>query len=192
MLQAMMARALLAATIWGGGTMTDDKAEKKGAKKFDLTATRVFDATPERVWKAWTDEAELKKWWGPTGFSCPVAKVNFKVGEATLICMRAPKEFGGQDMYNTWTYTRIVPNERIEFTFGWADKDGKKIEPTALGLPPEMPREVKQVITLKPTKDGKTEMTMVEYGYPTEELLALSKAGLDQCLDKMAATFAKP
>lgn len=29
--------------------------------------------------------------------------------------MRAPKEFGGQDMYSTWAYTKIVPLSRFEY-----------------------------------------------------------------------------
>jgi hypothetical protein len=33
-------------------------------------------------------------------------------------------------------------------------------------------------------------MTVTEHGYTTEEARDLSKAGMEQCLDKMAAMFA--
>jgi hypothetical protein len=33
-------------------------------------------------------------------------------------------------------------------------------------------------------------MTMVEYGYTTEDARNQSQAGLEQCVDKMAAIFA--
>jgi hypothetical protein len=32
-------------------------------------------------------------------------------------------------------------------------------------------------------------MTVTEYGYTSDQIFDLSKAGLEQCLDKMAASF---
>jgi len=37
----------------------------------------------------------------------------------------------------------------------------------------------------------KTEMTVTEYGYSSDQAFDLSKAGLEQCLDKMAEALAK-
>jgi hypothetical protein len=34
-------------------------------------------------------------------------------------------------------------------------------------------------------------MTVTEYGYTTEQARDLSRAGMEQCLDKMAAMFAE-
>jgi hypothetical protein len=33
-------------------------------------------------------------------------------------------------------------------------------------------------------------MTVTEYGYPSAEIVELSRGGMEQCLDKMAASFA--
>jgi uncharacterized protein YndB with AHSA1/START domain len=30
----------------------------------EITATRVFDAARELVWKVWTDTEHIIKWWG--------------------------------------------------------------------------------------------------------------------------------
>jgi uncharacterized protein YndB with AHSA1/START domain len=88
----------------------------KGRQKQDLVFTRVFDTPVERVWKAWSDPEDVKRWWGPKGFTCPVARLDFREGGKSLVCMQAPKEFhGGQDMYSTWTYTKIVPMQKIEW-----------------------------------------------------------------------------
>jgi predicted enzyme related to lactoylglutathione lyase len=38
---------------------------------------------------------------------------------------------------------------------------------------------------------GKTEMTVTEYSYTSDQAHDLSKAGLEQCLDKMAASLAR-
>ena len=92
-------------------------------KKRDVVVTRVFDAPIEQAWKAWSEPEYVMQWWGPTGFTCPLAEMDFREGGTSLVCMRAPKEFGGQDMYNTWTYRKIVPMQSIEFIQNLADKE---------------------------------------------------------------------
>jgi uncharacterized protein YndB with AHSA1/START domain len=109
-------------------------------------------------------------------------------GGTSLVCMRSAE---GQDFYNTWTYRRITPMEQIEFVLDWADKDGNRIDPAKMGLPPDMPRDVRHVITFRAVGDNKTEMTVTEYGYTSDQHFDLSKADLEQCLDKMAAGFVK-
>ena len=162
-------------------------------KKRDLAVTRVFDAPLELVWKAWTDPAYVMQWWGPDHFTSPSAKMDFREGDTSLVCMRAPEEFGGQDMYSTWFYQKIVPMEKIEFIQNLADKDGNLIHPNELGLPSEFPRDTRTVVTFKEIGSGRTEMTVTEYGMPTAdtEMGRNAELGLNQSLDKMAASFVK-
>lgn len=155
----------------------------------NMTFTRTFDAPVERVWKQWSESENVMRWWGPKGFTSPLAKMDFREGGVSLVCMRAPKEFGGMDMYNTWSYKKIVPHERIEFVLNFCDKDGNKLDPAKMGLPPGIPQDVPHVITFKTVGDNKTEMTVIEYGYTLEEAVELSKAGLKECLDKMAESL---
>jgi uncharacterized protein YndB with AHSA1/START domain len=158
----------------------------------DLVVTRVLDAPIDLVWKAWNDPTAVMAWWGPAGFTSPSAAMDFREGGTSLVCMRAPAAFGGQDMYNTWTYTRIVPMQRIEFVLNFADKNGKAFDPAAMvGMPPGIPYGVRHVIDLKALSNGKTEMTVTEYGYTSSQAVDLSRAGLEQSLDKMAASLAR-
>lgn len=154
---------------------------------YDVVVSRILDAPVEEVWKAWSEPAYVTQWWGPTGFTSPSAEMNFRVGGASLVCMRAPTEYGGQDMYHTWTYATIARHQRIEFVSNFADKDGTHLDPVAMGMPLGIPH----VITFKATGDGGTEMTVTEHGYVTEQARDLSKTGMEQCLDKMAAIFAR-
>ncbi len=39
--------------------------------------------------------------------------------------------------------------------------------------------------------NNKTEMTITEYGHTSDQMFDLSKAGLEQCLDKMAEALAQ-
>jgi len=158
-------------------------------KKRDVVVTRVFDAPAEQVWKAWSDSEQVMRWWGPTGFTSPSAEMDFREGGTSLVCMRAPKEYGGQDMYNTWAYQKIVPMQRIEFIQNFADKDGNKLDPAKMGIPPGVPHEVRHMITFKALDGNRTEMTVTEYGYTSDQAHDLSKAGMEQCLDKMAESL---
>jgi uncharacterized protein YndB with AHSA1/START domain len=163
----------------------------KSGTKQNLVFTRVFDAPVEQAWKAWTDPEHVRRWWGPYGFTCPVAKIDFREGGTSLVCMRAPKEFGGQDMYNIWTYTKILPMQEIEYLLHFADKDGNRGDPVTMGLPPDMPQEVRNVVTFKAVGENKTEMTVTEYDWAVGQMMEMSKMGMEQCLDKMAASFAE-
>ena len=146
---------------------------------------------PALVWQAWTDPDHLMKWWGPDYFTSPSAQLNVREGGTSLVCMRAPAEFGGQDMYSTWVYTKIVPLQRIEFIQNLADMNGNLVDPAMMGLPPEFPRDVLTVVTFKDLGNGQTEMSITEYGMPDAhtELGQNAALGLNQSLDKMAATF---
>jgi uncharacterized protein YndB with AHSA1/START domain len=157
----------------------------------DLTVTRRFDAPVEKVWKAWVDPEYVKQWWGPAGFICPLAEIDFREGGRSLVCMRAPTEFGGQDMYNTWTYTMIEPMERFEYIQRFADRSGTALDPADVGIPSGVPKEVRSVNVFKAVGENETELTVTEYGFATDEAAGLSKQGLEQCLDKMAAIFAR-
>ena len=55
------------------------------------------------------------------------------------------------------------------------------------GLPPGIPRDVPHVLTFTALDDNRTELTVRESGYVSAELAALSRAGMEQVLDKMAA-----
>ena len=112
-----------------------------------------------------------------------------RVGGRSLVCMPAPAEYGGQDLYNTGTYRRVVPMELIEFIQNFTDEDGNQVRPAAMGLPAEIPEEVPHVIVFKAIDGNTTEMTVTEYGYPSDEIVNMSKAGMEQCLDKMATAL---
>jgi uncharacterized protein YndB with AHSA1/START domain len=168
--------------------MTDQTSQNIETK--NVFVTRVFNAPIERVWQAWSEPEPFMGWWGPMGFTCPVANLDFREGGTSLICMRAPQEYGGMDMYNTWTYEKIVPIAQIEFIQHFSDAEGNVVDPAAQGLPPDIPREVRHVITFKSLDDNQTEITVTEFGYTSDQVVEMSKMGMEQCLDKLAAILA--
>lgn len=165
----------------------NSRAISSRAPGHDLAVTRVLDAPVEEVWKAWTEPEYVMRWWGPTGFTSPRAELDVREGGTSLVCMRAPAEYGGQDMYNTWTYRSVVAPERLEFVLEFTDADGVPLADDS--IPPGVPRAVRHVVTLRVADGEHTELTVQELGYGTVEARDVSRAGLEQCLDKMKALF---
>ncbi|MDQ6734061.1 MAG: SRPBCC domain-containing protein [Nitrospirota bacterium] len=160
----------------------------KGAEKKDLVVTRVFDAPVEQVWKAWSDPEYVMQWWGPEGFTAPVAKMDFREGGTSLVCMRSP-EYG--DLNSTWQYRGIAPMERIEYIHNLADKNGNKADPVKMGMPPDFPQDQRHAVIFNAVGVNKTEMTVTEYDWTPGHMMEMAKEGLEQCLGKMAACFAR-
>lgn len=154
----------------------------------ELVVTRVFDAPVEEVWRAWTEANYVKQWWGPDGFTCPVARMDVREGGTSLVCMSSP-EFG--EHYSLWTYETIVPGERIEYIHNLADAKGNRREPSDVGMPADFPQDIRNVVTLQAKGANRTELTVTEQGAYTEQWLELSRTGLEQCLDKMCRIFVR-
>jgi uncharacterized protein YndB with AHSA1/START domain len=98
----------------------------------EIVATRVFDAPREIVFKAWTDQKHLARWWGPNGFTITTYAMDFRVGGAWRFVMHGPD---GRDYRNENLYVEIVEPERLVYrhvsapkhqtTVTFADEDGK-------------------------------------------------------------------
>lgn len=155
-----------------------------------VVVVRELAAPPEAAWRAWRDPEQIRLWWGPTGFTCPRADVDFRVGGSTLVTMQAPPEYGGFAMHNRWTYTAITEPSRIEFVSTFSDADGNPIEPAAAGIPAGVPPEVPHVVEIEPLPGGRSRVTITETGYTSEEARQQSEAGQEQVMDKMQALYA--
>jgi uncharacterized protein YndB with AHSA1/START domain len=86
-----------------------------------LTLTRVYNAPRERVWKAWTDPAQLAKWWGPNGFTSPRCELDARPEGTLRIDMRAPD---GSVLPLTGVYREVVAPERLVFLCSALDGNG--------------------------------------------------------------------
>jgi uncharacterized protein YndB with AHSA1/START domain len=84
-----------------------------------LVIERVFKASPEKVFKAWTDPAILVKWWGPEGFTTPECKIDVRPGGAWRTTMMAPD---GQSHTCSGVYREVSPPKRLVMTWAWEEQ----------------------------------------------------------------------
>ncbi|PRY68600.1 uncharacterized protein YndB with AHSA1/START domain [Glaciihabitans tibetensis] len=152
---------------------------------FEVRASRQLPVPVADAYAAWTESDQVTRWWGPTGFTCPLAEMDVRPGGVSLIAMRAPAEFGGGDMYNTWSYGLVEPPHRLEYEMRFATSDGTVIRPADAGIPAGVPDAVPHVVTFEAVGDDRSRVTVVESGYTDEQSRDLSQGGLEQCLDKL-------
>ena len=90
----------------------------------EMTLTRVINAPRELVFKAWTDPAQLEKWWGPKDFTNPLCNVDARPGGEILIHMQAPDKtvypMDGE-------FHEIVEPEKLVFTTAALDKNSNRL-----------------------------------------------------------------
>jgi uncharacterized protein YndB with AHSA1/START domain len=154
-----------------------------------LHITRIFNAPREKVWAAFTEPAQVTKWWGPKDFTAPMAKIDFKVGGKYLFCMHGPagSQFD-QDMYSGGEYLEIVPMEKIVCTDNFTDSEGNVVDPKSVGMPGEWPEQMVVTFTFEDAGEGKTKLTLAHAGHPAE-IASDAEAGWNQSLDKLEASL---
>jgi uncharacterized protein YndB with AHSA1/START domain len=93
----------------------------------EVNFDRVYDAPIAQVWKAWTDPAMLKDWWGPQGVTIPECEVDLRVGGRFYIVMEAGEAMGpykGTKWPMLAKFTVVETNARITYD-GKAWTEGK-------------------------------------------------------------------
>ncbi|UJF33495.1 SRPBCC family protein [Paenibacillus hexagrammi] len=75
----------------------------------EIVNTRVIDASPALVYKAWTQPEHLAQWWGPSGFTNTFHVFDLRPGGLWEFVMHGP---GGTDYPNKSEFVEIGP-ERI-------------------------------------------------------------------------------
>src|SRR5450432_188769 len=85
-----------------------------------ITMERELAASPEAVFRAFTETEALKNWYGPDGFTITVIAMDFRVGGLFRFTMHGPD---GTDYPSRIHYREIAPAERLAYRHG-SDVDG--------------------------------------------------------------------
>jgi uncharacterized protein YndB with AHSA1/START domain len=73
----------------------------------------VFDAPRERVFAAWTDEEQLKRWWGPGRYVTTMARVDLRPGGRYELMLEPGS------MHLVGEFREVVAPERLVYTWRW-------------------------------------------------------------------------
>lgn len=133
--------------------------------------TRIFDASREQVFRAWTDPDEVAQWYGPEHMSAPRERVNIDL------------RVGGR-----WELTMVRADGAGEFAIGYDIVE--LVEPELIVLRsdpmPEMGMHEPTVVRVELHDHGpKTRMTLTDGPYPAGG--GHAEAGWNAALEKLAA-----
>ena len=114
-----------------------------------VTLHRVLRATPERIYRAFTDPDAMAKWLPPHGFTGKVHQMDAHVGGSyrmsfTNFTSGHSHSFGGK-------YLELQKNERLRYSAVFDD--------------PNLPGEMRTTVTIKPVSCG-VELAIVQEGIP--------------------------
>ena len=79
-----------------------------------LRIKRTLAAPREKVFRAWTEPEEMKKWFCPMGFTTLSVKADLRVGGKYHITMKSPE---AKLVEHFGTYREIRPSEKLVFTW---------------------------------------------------------------------------
>lgn len=82
------------------------------AQNKTIVSTRVIDAPPPLVFRAFSDPENLKHWWGPAGFTNTISHFEFAPGGEWKFVLHGPD---GKDYPNTCEFVEIVQNKKVIF-----------------------------------------------------------------------------
>lgn len=89
-----------------------ETTKKDGDAATEISISRLLNAPRELVFEVWTDPDHIKNWWGPTGFTNTIHKMDMKPkGEWELI-MHGPD---GTDYKNKSIFTEVIKPEKIVY-----------------------------------------------------------------------------
>lgn len=152
----------------------------KDLEEKSILVSRAFNASLEKVWRAYTESDLLEKWWAPLPWKAESKTINFAVGGYWLYAMVSPeneKHWGRMD------YTAITPQKSFAIKDSFCDEQGN--------INPSLPVSI-GTITFTTKENG----TLVEFKmvYSSEEeiqtMIAMGfEQGITTCLDQLEKLF---
>lgn len=133
-----------------------------------VSLQRVLKASPEKVYRAFTDALAIASWLPPYGFLCTVHEMNVKVGGTFRMSFHNfttgnGHSFGGE-------YVELKPNEYLKYTDKFDD--------------PNLPGVMTTTVWLQKNLAG-TELKVLQEGIPSMIPAEMCYLGWQESLDKL-------
>jgi uncharacterized protein YndB with AHSA1/START domain len=140
-------------------TATAERVALSKPSDREIRIERTFDASRDRVWKAFTDPELVAQWWGRGNKLAVVLMEPVRGGHWRYVESTDQGAFGFEGRYR-----EVTPQERIVRTFEW---DG-------------MPGHVfVETVVLEDLGDNRTKVTTTSLFHTTEERDGMMNSGLE-------------
>ena len=140
----------------------------KGTAKLSVEIKRLIKAPRDRVYAAWTDPAQLRKWFGPENVQTHDLVADVRVGGKFRWDLT---NLEGEKMTCRGEYRELQPGKKIVFTWQWEDDE-------------DWQNHVSIVTVELYDRDGDTELRLIHEHLPNEESCDGHTRGWNSALDK--------
>jgi uncharacterized protein YndB with AHSA1/START domain len=152
--------------------MSHEVKVTKDLENKTLTVEREFDATKDKVWKAYADKETFEKWWGPEGWETTAKEFSFTPGGRVHYDMKcideAQGEWFGQSSWGVMVIESVDEPSSFTYKDYFSDESGKLNE--------EMPALT--VTNNFIEENGVTKLVSVSYADSAEQIEQLLEMGM--------------
>ncbi len=143
------------------------------SEKLTLNVTRVIRAPRPRVFQSFSSVEEMKHWFGPGTCQVTGGEMDFSIGGSYRLHMYT--EGGPVDLVGT--FTGIVPNEKLVYTWEWQNNE-------------HMNWGEMLVTVLFRDVEGGTEVQLIHENFIDPEALENHRQGWDGSFDRLETALA--
>ncbi len=152
--------------------MIDGMAEAQQPTGTQLHLEKNLVVPQERVFSAFIDDEQLRRWWGPAGFSVPRLEFDAVEGREYRIAMQPPD---GVVFHIRGTFRAVEPPRRLVFTFIYEEPD---------------PDDQETLVTLTfASTDPGTRVILDQGPFKTAARLNLHRDGWTETLERLERSF---
>ena len=142
-----------------------------GATMQRVVRRRFIEASPERLFEAWTTPSQLLSWWGPRGVRCTCAEFDLRAGGGYRLGNELPD---GRVVFIVGQFLEVDPPTRLVYT--WSR---------------ERVAEAPEQVTVRfRAGEGGTEVVVTHERIRGRSLQQEHAVGWDGCLEGLAAYLA--
>jgi uncharacterized protein YndB with AHSA1/START domain len=144
-------------------------------EKLSLDIKRFINAPPDRVYAAWTDPAQLKRWFGPESVETHDFVADVRVGGKYRWDLSNAE---GEKMTARGEYRELEPGRKIVFTWQWDDDETWE-------------NHISIVTVELSDRDGGTELRLVHEQLPNVTSRDGHTGGWNSALNKLEKFFSR-
>jgi uncharacterized protein YndB with AHSA1/START domain len=138
-----------------------------------LVVRRIIKAPIGRVFDAWTEPEQLRRWWGPRPVRCSDATLDLRVGGAYRIGNQLPD---GSVIWISGEFEVVEPPGKLVYSWRVEGKDSPSAECSRV------------TVHFEPCADG-TEVIVIHERIDSEATRTDHEHGWNGCLDGLGALF---
>jgi uncharacterized protein YndB with AHSA1/START domain len=135
----------------------------------EIHIERVFDASRDRVWRAFTDPALIAQWWG-RGNELVIERFELERGGHWRFVEHGPEGVHGFE----GRYREVTPQDRMVMTFEWDGMPGHVIV---------------ESVEFQDLGDGRTKVVTVSLFHTTDERDGMLQSGMEGGLNQSYAAL---